>query len=176
MNTELLTVRTYGDPILRQVAAPVEVFDQALRRLLDRMALTMDTAGGMGLAGNQVGALLRVFTWRHSATLSGSCVNPRVVWASERTEVVEEGCMSFPRGFRFAVDRPVQATVHYQDGFGKPHQMMVSDRLARTFLHEMDHLDGVVFLDRLSVAEKARADQLIAAGALLNIPQPYEAT
>ena len=170
---QLLTVRTYGDPILRQVAAPVEAFDDDLRTLLSRMHATMDAAGGKGLAGNQVGRLLRVFAWRADAEVSGSCANPEVIDLSEQTETEAEGCMSFPRLFRFACPRPTWAEVHFQDLDGADQTMRVADRLARTFLHEIDHLNGILFLDHLAAHDRARADALIAAGALENIPQPY---
>jgi peptide deformylase len=171
--TELLVVRTYGDPILREVAKPVEVFDDELALLLHGMHATMDACGAKGIAGNQVGVLLRVFAWRFDEQLDGSCVNPMIALTSEQTTVDVEGCLSFPRMFRFNCERPALAQVDFQDVHGEPHSMTVTDRLARTFLHEIDHLNGILFLDHLAAHDRARADELIAAGALDNIPQPY---
>lgn len=173
MTADLLRVRTFGDPILREVAAPVERFDAALSTLLHQMHATMDAAGGKGIAGNQVGVLLRVFAWRFDQELTGSCVNPEVLFESEDTARDVEGCLSFPRLFRFECERAVAAEVQFQDLEGRPHTMTVQDRLARTFLHEIDHLNGILFLDHLAAHDRVRADELIAAGALDNIPQPY---
>lgn len=173
MTPDLLPVRTFGDPILRQVAAPVESFDDGLRILVDRMRATMDAAGGKGISGNQVGVLLRIFAWRQDRDVFGSCANPEIVALSEQTELDEEGCLSFPRLFRFAFERPLDAEVEFQDLDGRRHSQFVTGRLARTFLHEIDHLNGVLFIDHLAAHDKARADELIAAGALDDIPQPY---
>ncbi len=171
--TDLLTVRTFGDPILREVAQPVTAFDDELRVLLDRMRARMDAAGAKGIAGNQVGVLLRVFAWRLDAETDGSCVNPEVIATSDELEAEEEGCLSFPRGFRFLCERPTEAQVRYQDAEGVSHERLVTGRLARTFLHEIDHLNGVLFIDHLAAHDRARFDLLAANGALDDIPQPY---
>ena len=171
--TDLLRVRTYGDPILRQVAEPVKSFDDALRTLLDGMHATMDAAGGKGIAGNQVGVLLRVFAWRQDEHVDGSCINPEILFASAETESEPEGCLSFPRLFRFGVERPALVEVQFQDLDGKAHTTTATGRLARTFLHEIDHLNGILFIDHLAAHDKAAAAELMAAGALDNIPQPY---
>jgi peptide deformylase len=174
--TELLTVRTFGDPILREVAQPVTTFDDDLRALLDRMRARMDAAGAKGIAGNQVGMLLRVFTWRLDAETDGLCVNPQVIATSEELEAEEEGCLSFPRGFRFLCERPREAQVRYQDAEGVSHERIVAGRLARTFLHEIDHLNGVLFIDHLTAQDQERFAQLASSGALDHIPQPYAET
>jgi len=171
--TELLTVRTFGDPILRDVAQPVTAFDDELRTLLDRMHARMDAAGAKGIAGNQVGVLLRVFTWRLDEDTVGSCVNPEVIATSAELAADEEGCLSFPRGFRFLCERPTEAQVRYQDAEGVSHERLVTGRLARTFLHEIDHLNGVLFIDHLSAQDRQRFDLLVAEGALDHIPQPF---
>ena len=171
--TELLRVRTFGDPVLRQVAAPVSNFDDALRTLLDGMHATMDAAGGKGIAGNQVGVLLQVFAWRQDEQVDGSCVNPEILFTSEETESETEGCLSFPRLFRFGVERPAVAKVRFQDVHGQEHSKTVTGRLARTFLHEIDHLNGILFIDHLAAHDRTAAAELIAAGALKDIPQPY---
>ena len=172
--TELLQVRTFGDPILRQHAEAVRNFDEDLRVLAERMLATMDAAGGKGIAGNQVGVLARIFAWRLDPTRSGSCVNPEILEVSEETETDVEGCLSFPRLFRWSVERPLEARVRYQDLDGESHVQSVQDRLARTFLHEIDHLNGILFIDHLAAHDRQRVDALIASGELDDIPQPYE--
>ena len=172
MTTELLPIRTFGDPILRERAQPIETFGPALAHFAERMRLTMDTAGGKGLAGNQVGLLRQLFVWRDTDASAGACVNPEVLAVSEETGLDEEGCMSFPRLFRFAFERPLEVHVRYRDVSGGLHEATPVGRLARTFLHEIDHLNGVLFIDHLAAHERARAEQAIAAGMLDDIPQP----
>lgn len=169
--SELLPIRTFGDPILRETAVEVERFTPELADFLDRMVITMETAGGFGLAGNQVGLLSRVFVWRLEESV-GRCVNPVVNAVSEDQDVSEEGCMSFPRLFRFAIERPLEIDVAYQDTGGRTHHVSPAGRLARTFLHEIDHLNGILFIDHLAAHDKARAERAIAAGELSAIPQP----
>lgn len=173
MTSKLLTLRTFGDPILRQVAAPVRIFDSDLRVLLEQMHATMDAAGAQGVAGNQVGVLLRVFAWRQDSATEGNCINPQILQISAETQADEEGCASFPRAFRFLCERPTWADVRFSDLDGGMHETRVTNRLARTFLHEIDHLNDILFIDHLAMHDRQRADVLIAAGALDSIPQPY---
>jgi peptide deformylase len=171
----LLTVRTFGDPILREVARMVTAFDDDLRVLARSMIRTIDALGANGIAGNQVGVLQRVFAWRADAASQGACVNPRILDTSAETAFEEEGCVSFPRSFRFEVERSLRAEVAFQDVHGDEHRTTVEGRLARTFLHEIDHLNGILFVDHLAMHERARAERLISQGALVDIPQPLDA-
>ena len=174
MTAPLLDVRTFGDPMLRQQASAVERFnDSTLEVLIARMHTRMDAAGGKGIAGNQVGVLLRVFAWRAGDELFGACLNPRIVAMSDETGRSEEGCLSFPKSFRFEVERPVSAEIEFQDLHGGRHSRTLHGQLARTFFHEIDHLNGVLFIDRLDGEDDRRAHALIDSGAVDVIPQPF---
>ena len=141
-----LDIRTFGDPVLKTRAAPVESFDESLVRLTQDMLATMRDNEGVGLAANQVGRLKRVFV----AAIEDEeyvIVNPLLTDWSETTESVPEGCLSIP-GILVDVERPTGVTVSGQDVSGKPLQISASDLLARVLQHEVDHLDGVLILDR----------------------------
>ena len=141
----------YGERPLHVPAAPVTVFDDSLQRLVDDMIETMYAAPGVGLAATQVGVPLRVFVVDLSIGRSASelivMVNPAFV-SREGTQLEEEGCLSAP-GFNATVVRPRQALVQGLDRYGNAQSIEGRDLLARAFQHEMDHLDGVVFIDRL---------------------------
>ncbi len=141
-----LDIRTFGDPVLKTRAAPVESFDESLVRLTQDMLATMREQEGVGLAANQVGRLKRVFV----AAIEDEeyvIVNPVLADWSETTESVPEGCLSIP-GIQVDVERPTEVTVSGQDASGKPLELRATDLLARVLQHEVDHLDGVLILDR----------------------------
>ncbi|CAN5280394.1 peptide deformylase [soil metagenome] len=141
-----LDIRTFGDPVLKTRAAPVESFDESLVRLTQDMLATMRDNEGVGLAANQLGRLKRVFV----AAIEDEeyvIVNPVLTEWSETTESVPEGCLSIP-GILVDVERPTGVTVSGRDVSGKPLQISASDLLARVLQHEVDHLDGVLILDR----------------------------
>ena len=141
-----LDIRTFGDPVLKTRATPVESFDGSLVRLTQDMLATMRDNEGVGLAANQVGRLKRVFV----AAIEDEdyvIVNPVLTDRSETTETRSEGCLSIP-GIQVDVERPTAITVSGQDVSGKPLQIEASDLLARILQHEVDHLDGVLILDR----------------------------
>ncbi|MBA2781363.1 MAG: peptide deformylase [Actinomycetota bacterium] len=141
-----LGIRTFGDPVLKTRAAPVESFDESLVRLTQDMLATMRDNEGVGLAANQVGRLKRAFV----AAIEDEeyvIVNPVLTDWSETTENVPEGCLSIP-GILVDVERPTGVTVSGRDVSGKPLQISASDLLARVLQHEVDHLDGVLILDR----------------------------
>jgi peptide deformylase len=141
----------YGERGLHEAAADVTVFDDTLQRLIDDMIETMYAAPGVGLAATQVGVPLRVFVIDLTVGRSASdlivMVNPSFV-SREGTQLEEEGCLSAP-GFNATVVRPRQAVVKGLDRDGAEQTREGQDLLARAFQHEMDHLDGVVFIDRL---------------------------
>src|SRR5215217_7282834 len=141
-----LDVRTFGDPVLKTRAAPVESFDAALAHLAEDMLVTMHEHEGVGLAANQVGRLKRILV---AATEDEEyvIVNPVVEEAAETTERELEGCLSIP-GIQVEVERPTAVTVSGQDVSGAPILMEASDLLARILQHEIDHLDGVLILER----------------------------
>ena len=141
-----LDIRTFGDPVLKTRATPVESFDGSLVRLTQDMLATMRDNEGVGLAATQVGRLKRVFV----AAIEDEdyvIVNPVLTDRSETTETRPEGCLSIP-GIQVDVERPTAITVSGQDVSGKPLQIEASDMLARVLQHEVDHLDGVLILDR----------------------------
>ncbi len=147
----LRPILRYGDTPLHERAAEVTAFDDTLHKLIDDMIETMYAAPGIGLAATQIGVPLRVFVIDLSVgrTLNGliTMVNPVFV-EREGTQIEEEGCLSAP-GFNATVVRPRRAVVKGFDRDGAEQTIDGTDLLARAFQHEMDHLDGVVFIDRL---------------------------
>ena len=141
----------YGDRPLHQPAAEVTAFDDQFQRLVDDMIETMYAAPGIGLAATQIGVAQRVFVIDLSVgRTSGDLIvmaNPTFV-LREGTQLEEEGCLSAP-GFNATVVRPQRAIVKGQDRNGDEHTVEGRELLARAFQHEIDHLDGVVFIDRL---------------------------
>jgi peptide deformylase len=153
----LAYVRKFGDPILKTKARQVEVFDDALRAEVERMGHLMDDALGVGLAATQVGVLHRLLVYRvQSGGPLGVLVNPRLEWSSKEEEVGEEGCLSIP-SVHVDVDRAVYIRVRAQDAFGEPITVEASGFEARVIQHEMDHLDGVLMLDRTSREQRKEA-------------------
>jgi len=150
-------VRKLGDPVLRATAVPVDRFDENLRAEIQRMGELMHDALGVGLAANQIGVLHRVLVYRtdpeHDVT---ALVNPALEWSSEDTEVAEEGCLSLP-GVHIEVERPAQVRVCARDGAGDEVLIEAEGLEARVIQHEIDHLDGVLILDRVSRAVRKEA-------------------
>ncbi len=144
----LAYVRQFGDPILKTKARPVTVFDEALRSEVERMGALMDDALGVGLAATQVGVLHRLLVYRvQSAGPLGVLINPKLEWSSKEEEIAEEGCLSL-QTVHVEVERAVHIRVGAQDAFGEPIVVEASGFEARVIQHEMDHLDGVLILDR----------------------------
>ena len=155
-----LEVRIFGDPVLRQRAREVEDYDGRLARLASDMLETMRSHQGVGLAANQVGVLKRLFTWEVEAegaeAIGGAVVNPVLREASEQIERDDEGCLSFP-GLFYPVERPLIVEVGYHDLDGEERTVELEGFLARVWLHEMDHLDGVLFIDHLAKHDRREA-------------------
>lgn len=148
-------MRTFGDPILKTRAALVKDFDGSLERLAEDMLATMREQEGVGLAANQVGRLKRILV----AAVEDDeyvLVNPVIEEASETTESVPEGCLSIP-GIQVEVVRPTEITISGQDASGEPIRIEAEGLLARVFQHEVDHLDGVLILDRTDRASRKAA-------------------
>ncbi len=148
-------VRTFGDPVLKSRATPVKDFDESLERLAQDMLRIMRENEGVGLAANQVGRLKRIFVAAYEDQ-EFVVVNPVVEWSSESTEKDEEGCLSLP-GTRVQVERPYAVTVSGRDASGTPVRLKVEGLLARIFQHEIDHLNGVLILDRTDRESRKRA-------------------
>ncbi len=135
-----------GDPLLRKISKKVEVYDARLHQLLDDMIETLHYAEGLGLAAPQVGVLKRVCIVEYDDVLY-ELVNPVLVH-SEGKCVDNEGCLSVV-GFRGLVERPEKIDITYFDRYGAEHALHAEGYFARVFLHEMDHLDGILFADKM---------------------------
>jgi peptide deformylase len=153
-----MEIRLLGDPVLRERAAEVDAVDDEIRRLARDMFDTMYEADGVGLAAPQVGIVRRliVVDSREPGSEPMAVVNPRVIAASAGTERAEEGCLSIP-GVRDVVERPAAVTVEGLDMDGRTVRLEADGLLGRIFQHEIDHLDGVLFPDRLSPLKRRLA-------------------
>lgn len=153
----LAHVRKFGDPVLRTRSRPVEHFDDALRDEVKRMGQLMVDALGVGLAANQVGVLNRVLVYRvHQQAPVAALVNPEIEWSGHEEEILEEGCLSLP-AVHVDVERPVHVRVRAFDEHGEPITIEASGLEARVLQHEIDHLDGVLILDRISRQQRKEA-------------------
>jgi peptide deformylase len=153
-----VTVRTLhllGSPVLRQRAIAVAAVDDEVRRLVDDLFETMQAAKGVGLAANQLGIARRVAVVDVGPEDAPPLVliNPRIVQVSDDVETAEEGCLSIPEIFG-EVERPLRVTLEALDREGRPYRAEVSGYKARAVQHEIDHLDGVLFLDHLSAVKR----------------------
>jgi len=151
-----MRVRIYGDGVLRVKSGEVTEFDEALAHFIDDMVETMMFEDGVGLAANQVGVTRRIAVINREPGNPDTLikiVNPKITASSDVTESVEEGCLSVP-GIHGNVIRPVGIELEYQDETGGRHAMKTDGIVARIIQHELDHLDGVMFVDRLSLAKK----------------------
>ncbi len=150
-------VRKLGDPVLRASALPVERFDETLEQEVERMGELMHDALGVGLAATQLGVLHRVLVFRaYTEDPVTALVNPVLEWTSDELEVAEEGCLSLP-GVHVDVERPAQVRVRAQDPAGRHLQIEAEGLEARVIQHEIDHLNGVLILDRISRQERKEA-------------------
>jgi peptide deformylase len=152
-------MRLFGDPILKSKAQTVSTFDADLKRLADDMFETMRAAPGVGLAAPQIGLSKRFFVFDDGVT-SGAFANPEIVWFSEETQEAEEGCLSIP-GIYLPVVRALKVRVTAQSLDGESVELEGEELLARIFQHEIDHTDGVLFIDRLTTERRREAMKLI---------------
>jgi peptide deformylase len=150
-------VRKHGDPVLRSRAREVETFDDGLVEEVRRMGQIMHDALGIGLAAPQLGVMHRVLVYRVEADAPvAALINPVLEWSSKEEEPMDEGCLSLP-GVLVEVDRPVHVRVRGRDEHGEEILIEASGLEARVIQHEMDHLDGVLILDRTSRDQRKRA-------------------
>jgi peptide deformylase len=154
----LRPIRLFGDPVLRTPAAPVVDFDKELRTLVADLTETMMDAPGAGLAAPQIGVGLRVFTWHVDGEL-GYLVNPSLDLSTEEQDG-PEGCLSLP-GLTIDCKRAAHVVAHGVDVYGEPKLVEGSALLARALQHETDHLDGILFIDRLDRDARREAMRLI---------------
>ena len=153
----LAQVRQFGDPVLKAKAVPVERFDERLRAEVARMAGIMGDAIGVGLAATQLGVMHRVLVYKVGEDgLLAALVNPELEWVGDDVEEAEEGCLSLP-GVHVDVERPVRVRVRARDEHGEPLLIEASGLEARVIQHEIDHLDGVLILDRIPRSSRKEA-------------------
>ena len=160
----------YGDPVLEKPAAPVEVFDDQLRKLLDDMFESMYAAHGVGLAAPQIGISKRIavidVTFKEDPNAKLVLVNPQIIH-TEGKQKGSEGCLSIP-DFREPVSRPMRVIVKAQDATGKWYEKTGEEMLARAFMHETDHLNGRLYIHHISALKrdlmKRKIRKLVKAG------------
>jgi peptide deformylase len=162
-------IRLFGDPILRTRAVEVVDFDRELRQLVADLTDTMVAAPGAGLAAPQLGVGLRVFTWHVDGEL-GHLVNP-TLRLSEDCQDGPEGCLSFP-GLRHDVRRAASVMASGFDMYGEPVAVEGSEILARCLQHETDHLDGILFIDRMDPAQRKLAMKAVREAEWAGGPVP----
>ena len=156
-NAALAHVRKLGDPVLRTKALAVEQFDDRLRDEVKRMAVVMEDALGIGLAAPQVGISHRVLVYRvEPESPVVALVNPKIEWFSKDEEIQEEGCLSLPF-VHVDVERPVAVLVTAHDEHGEELVIEAMGLEARVIQHEIDHLDGVLILDRTTREQRKAA-------------------
>ncbi len=150
-------VRTLGDPVLKSRAAPVDRFDERLRSQVERMRQLMSDALGVGLAAPQLGISERLLVYQLGEKAPVvALANPEVEWASDDGEEMEEGCLSIP-GITLELERPVHVRVSGRDENGEERLVEASGLEARILQHEIDHLDGVLILDRATREQRKEA-------------------
>ena len=147
----LQEIRHFGDPVLITPAALVVDFDKEIRTLIADLTETMLNAPGAGLAAPQIGVSLRAFVW-HVDDVLGHLINPTLVMSGD-IEIDEEGCLSFP-DLTYPTPRSLRAVARGFNMFGEPIEVDGSELLARALQHENDHLDGILFIDRMSKADR----------------------
>jgi peptide deformylase len=162
-------IRLFGDPVLRTPAAPVETFDKELRKLVRDLTETMMDAPGAGLAAPQIGVSLRVFTyWVDDEP--GHLVNPDLD-LSDELQIGDEGCLSLP-DLAFETPRALRVVAKGMNMHGEPVVIEGSDLLARAVQHETDHLDGILFIDRLDPEARKEAMRMIRESTWFGEPAP----
>jgi peptide deformylase len=168
-------VRIYGDPVLRQKAAEVGEFDAELQRLAQDLRETMQAYNGVGLAANQIGVAQRIAVvdvpLDDDTRAAFTLVNPVIVERSG-SETGEEGCLSIPAMYE-DVTRSLRIRVTAHDETGKPYEVEAEGYLARAIQHEIDHLDGVLFIDRLSPLRRQFLKRALDALARGELPEGY---
>jgi peptide deformylase len=162
----LLDILSIPHPVLRQISQPVTSFSKDTRKLADEMLATMYAAPGIGLAAVQVGVLQRMLVIdiakREEAPPDPKIIlNPEIVWSSEDRSVYEEGCLSIPE-FYEDVTRPAKVRVTYTDIDGKPREIEADGLMATCLQHEIDHLNGVLFIDYISKLKRDRVNKKFA--------------
>jgi len=168
----ILTLRTFGDPILRTKAQDVTTFDDDLRTLAADMLETMHAAPGVGLAAPQVGVSKRLIVFDSGKEgENGALCNADVAWASDETNEAEEGCLSLP-GLYLPVVRATRVVVRGVDVHGAPAEIEAEGLYARILQHEIDHTNGILFIDRLTPELRKEAMRRLREQELGLAPAP----
>ena len=156
MSNDIDRIRVYGDPILRKNTEKITVFDTRLLDMVDQMVETLYAKNGLGLAGPQVGISMKIsiidLSFGEDVDNNLILVNPEIL-ETEGTSTFEEGCLSVPSIFEDVI-RPEKVKIRFQDLHGKEQEMKTEGLLARIIQHEVDHLKGVLFVDRLSMVKR----------------------
>src|ERR1700761_1768284 len=160
-----IPIRIIPDPVLREKAKPVTAVDKRVAQFMDDMLESMYKSHGIGLAANQVGALERVITVDVSEERDGSkallMANPEIIWRDpDATFTYKEGCLSIPDQYA-DVTRPKRIRLTYLDQHGKKQEMEAEDLLSQCIQHEIDHLNGVLFIDHLSKLKKSMIEKKV---------------
>jgi len=163
-------IRLFGDPVLRTPADPVETFDKELRKLVKDLVATLLDEGGAGLAAPQIGVGLRVFAFDVDDTV-GHLINPELHFPDEEEQDGPEGCLSIP-GIYIDTKRRMNVVAKGFNEYGEPVRLIGTGMMARCCQHETDHLDGVLFLDRLDADARKEAMRQIRAAPWYNAEQP----
>ena len=162
----LAHVRVFGDPVLKSRARPVERFDETLRDEVARMGQLMHDAIGVGLAATQLGVMHRLLVYRVAPDAPIVAVaNPEVEWSGKAKEILEEGCLSLP-GIHVDVERPIHVRIRARDERGEKMTIEATGLEARVLQHEIDHLDGVLMLERTSRDQRKEAMRALRESAL----------
>lgn len=148
-------IYVFGEPVLREKARPVEKFDSSLQKLIKRMIAAMKEADGVGLAAPQIGIPCRVIVVDVGEG-PFALINPEVIWESEEKSDFDEGCLSFP-GVTVTITRPERIRIQYLDEKGNKNILEADSLLARVIQHEIDHLNGVLIIDRATKEQKLEA-------------------
>lgn len=162
-------IRLFGDPVLTTPAAPVTVFDKELRQLVKDLTETMQAAPGAGLAAPQIGVSLRVFTYDVDGEV-GHLINPSLD-LSEEMQDGPEGCLSLPN-LTFDTPRALRVVAKGMNMYGEPVTLTGTEFMARAIQHETDHLDGIIFIDRLDEQGRKEAMRVIRATEWFGQPAP----
>ena len=169
----LAHVVKFGDPVLKSVASPVENFGPELRAEVERMIAIMRDGMGVGLAATQLGVLRRVLVFAAGPDNEPTAlVNPVIEWLSDEGSIAEEGCLSLPR-VSMDVERPLYARISGRDAEGEPISIEASGLEARVLQHEIDHLDGILILDRTTRGQRKGALRALREGSSYS-PDPEE--
>lgn len=154
----ILPIIIVPDPLLKTISAPVETVDDELRSLMDDMVQTMYAAPGVGLAAIQVGQSVRVMVIdiaeEDAPPAPQYFVNPEITWRSEELATYNEGCLSVPEQYA-DIDRPIECRVSYLDYHGEEQNIHAEGLLSTCIQHELDHLNGIVFIDYLSALKRS---------------------